>query len=440
MMKQLVVLLGMACAVHSQMSSMQKLGSSNNEFALNLYNKLNEETDGNLFFGPLSISTAMAMLYMGADGDTKTQIEQVMRYENIGENFRETFQDLNKRLYNRNNNYTLKSANRLFGDQQFTIKESFLTDTNTFFDAELEEVDFRADAEAARQKINGWVKERTEGKIEDLMPEDSITSMTVLVLVNAMYFKGKWKSPFVDGATKKGSFYTSDNDVDGIQMDFMNQQKKFQIHENAELKVKVLELPYEGDDLSMYVVLPDMKMGLGDIEKILNIETLETLVDTANFEEKLVQVSLPKFEIAQKFDLRSNMAALGMADLFSNTKANLNGISEGANLFVSALAHKAYVIVNEEGTEAAASTGAEVSLTSVQFPVAFKADHPFMFFVREKSSGSIVFVGRILGQPDTDAVFGGGFEGGEETKDNMATATVASMTCVIAGVFAAMLR
>ncbi|CAH1773882.1 unnamed protein product [Owenia fusiformis] len=380
MMKQLVVLLGMACAVHSQMSSMQKLGSSNNEFALNLYNKLNEETDGNLFFGPLSISTAMAMLYMGADGDTKTQIEQ------------------------------------------------------------WEEVDFRADAEAARQKINGWVKERTEGKIEDLMPEDSITSMTVLVLVNAMYFKGKWKSPFVDGATKKGSFYTSDNDVDGIQMDFMNQQKKFQIHENAELKVKVLELPYEGDDLSMYVVLPDMKMGLGDIEKILNIETLETLVDTANFEEKLVQVSLPKFEIAQKFDLRSNMAALGMADLFSNTKANLNGISEGANLFVSALAHKAYVIVNEEGTEAAASTGAEVSLTSVQFPVAFKADHPFMFFVREKSSGSIVFVGRILGQPDTDAVFGGGFEGGEETKDNMATATVASMTCVIAGVFAAMLR
>ncbi|CAH1782229.1 unnamed protein product [Owenia fusiformis] len=415
-----LMILSLVALATAQLQNMKKLGTANNEFALNLYSKINEDEKGNIFFGPLSISTALAMVHLAAGGNTSSQIEKVMRFESVGANFKEIFQDLNTRLYNRNNNYTLTSANRLFGDQQFSIRDQFLTDADNFYNAGMELVDFKNAAENARVHINDWVKNHTEGKIMDLMPKGSIDASTILVLANALYFKGKWTMPFDPTDTASSMFYTSGNDV-GTKMDFMYQKAEFPLLENAGLNVKVLELPYDGDDLSMFIVLPNERTGLTALENAITIDALETLTDPTNFTtSEDIKVWLPKFEIAQSFDLVSTLSAMGMKDLFSSRDADLSGIHSGANLYMSALHHKAFVTINEEGTEAAAATGGGISLTSVQDPKEFKADHPFMFFIREKSTGSIVFLGRVKEQPVTSAVFKSGFY----TQDDNNTAMV----------------
>jgi serpin B len=379
----------------------------NNAFALGLYRQLQSD-GGNLFFSPYSISTALAMTYAGAKGRTQEQMEQALYYptsaavlqklgqtrapltpEQFAEVFGQIIRDLNAR--GGQDKYELRVANALWGQKGYEFLRAFVELVEKQYGGRLQELDFATAAEKARRTINAWVEKQTNDKIRDLIGPGVLDATTRLVLTNAIYFKGNWARQFKEDRTRNEPFLLLDGGK--VQVPMMNQQAEFGYAETND--VQVLEMPYAGEELSMVILLPKQTDGIGQLGQDLTVENLTQWLDKAHRQD--VIVTIPKFKMTSKFSMENVLRAMGMTEAFS-PNADFSGMTGRRDLFISAVIHQAYVDVNEEGTEAAAATGVVMKLTSVmpgRTPV-FRADHPFLFLIRDKASGSILFLGRVM--------------------------------------------
>ncbi|MCK4307062.1 serpin family protein [candidate division WOR-3 bacterium] len=359
----------------------------NNMFALELYTELKEQ-EGNLFFSPYSISTALAMTYAGARGNTEKQMAEVLHFELSQKCLHPTFHSLISQLNAQGKGYQLNIANALWGQKGYGFLEEFLELTKANYGAGLNEVDFVRDAESARKTINAWVEEQTKDKIKDLIKPGILDALTVLVLTNAIYFKGNWASQFKKKETKDSKFYVRANKT--VKVPMMYQKEKFKYMETDGFQA--IELPYVDNELSMVILLPKKREGLVELENSLNVDSLNKWL--GNLRKQEVTIYLPKFKMTSEFRLEEVLASMGMPDAFSG-QADFSGMIGRKELFISAVIHKAFVDVNEEGTEAAAATAVVMAKGTV--PVfRFRADHPFIFLIRDISSGSILFLGRVV--------------------------------------------
>ncbi|XP_048363091.1 leukocyte elastase inhibitor-like isoform X2 [Sphaerodactylus townsendi] len=378
---------------------MDKLASANAHFALDLFQKFKEANPtGNIFYSPFSISSALAMVFLGARENTAVQLAKAFHFDGV-EDIHSSFQTLNAEFNRSDAPYILKVANRLYGEKTYNFLQDFLVSTQKLYGAELSPVDFQNAAADVRKQINQWVEEQTEGKILDLLPEDSLDGMTRLVLVNAIYFKGSWAEQFREEDTKETPFRPNKKEKKTVKMMYM--KKKLPFRYIPECKCRVLELPYKGEELSMIILLPDdiedNSTGLEQLEKQLTLANLQEWTQPrkmSSFND--VHLHFPKFKLEESYDLKSSLRALGVLDVFDSGKANLSGMSGSRDLYVSKVFHKSFIEVNEEGTEAAAATGLVANCYSLPIEEDFNADHPFLFFIRQNPTNSILFFGRFV--------------------------------------------
>lgn len=373
-------------------AQVRALVEGNTRFALDLFGLL-AEGDGNLAFSPASISAAFGMTSAGARGETAEQMREALGFGGAGEAVHAAFGVL-LRDWNDTGEEgpELRAANRLFGDAAASFHRQFLELTRAAYGSELEALDLRGAPEASRETINRWIEEQTADRIPDLLPPGSITTDARLILVNAIYFKGLWRAPFREEATAPLPFYRPGGGSEPVPM--MQQEGPFGYAEIDGLAA--LRLPYEGGALAMYVFLPDARDGLPELESLLDPEHLATWLEAVRDRE--VRVLLPRFTIEPESAVRLQpaLSALGMPLPFEK-EADFSGISDEKPLFIHDAYHKAFVEVNEEGTEAAGATGVVVGTESVSAvrPPVFRADHPFLFLIRDERNGSILFLGRV---------------------------------------------
>jgi serpin B len=368
----------------------------NNEFAFDLYGQLSKQDlgkKGNLFFSPESISTALAMTYGGARGDTAEEMAKALHFGLPRDMLHPGFSALIKELNGegKKRSYQLSIANALWGQKGEGFKDDYLKLTRDNYGAGLKEVDFAGNAEGVRKEINTWVEKQTQEKIKDLLKPGVIDSLTKLVLTNAIYFKGDWNSQFKKDQTREEVFNDGSDAKRKVPM--MHQTAKFKYHDAGELQV--LEMPYAGKELSMVVLLPKKVTGLADLEKSLTADKLAGWLGKVREQE--VIVSLPKFKTTSEFGLKPALEALGMKKAFLMPGADFSGINGKDDLYITAVVHKAFVDVNEEGTEAAAATGVVIGVKSLPPPKPeFRADHPFIFLIRDTRNDSVLFLGRFV--------------------------------------------
>ncbi|XP_036128836.1 antithrombin-III isoform X1 [Molossus molossus] len=377
-----------------------ELSKANSRFATAFYQHLadSKHYNDNIFLSPLSISTAFAMTKLGACDNTLKELMEVFKFDTISEKTSDQvhffFAKLNCRLYRKaNKSSELVSANRLFGDKSLTFNETYQDISELVYGAKLQPLDFKGNAESSRMTINQWVSNKTEGRITDVIPQDAINEFTVLVLVNTIYFKGLWKSKFSPENTRKEPFYKADGESCSASM--MYQEGRFRYRSVAE-GTQVLELPFKGDDITMVLILPKPEKSLAKVEQELTAEVLEEWLDSLT--ETLLTVHMPHFRIEDSFSVKEMLQDMGLLDLFSPDKSKLPGIVAGGrdDLYVSDAYHKAFLEVNEEGSEAAASTVGVIAGRSLNpNRVTFKASRPFLVLIREAALNTIIFMGRV---------------------------------------------
>ena len=375
-----------------------------NRFAFDLYAQL-RGAEGNLFLSPYSISTALTMTYGGARGETADQMAQVLHLPASGEAVHGVYGALQKDLNAAGEGpgapgFELVVANRLWGQKGFAFLPDFLALIERNYGAGLEQVDFARETEEARKTINAWVEKQTRDKIKELLKPGVLDAMTRLVLTNAIYFKGKWAEEFDKKATRDEDFFLTPETK--VAAPLMHRTADFGYFAGDNLQV--LELPYQvargdshgrGDRLSMVVLLPKAKDGLAALETSLSAEKVAEWLGQLHRRE--VRVALPRFKTTAEFSLAEVLAAMGMKDAFDAGKADFSGMTGDRDLFISAVVHKAFVDTNEEGTEAAAATAVIAPLAAMpESPPVFRADHPFLFLIRDTKTGAILFLGRIL--------------------------------------------
>jgi serpin B len=365
-----------------------------NQFAFDLHRHLGSETTDNLFVSPASISTALTMTSAGARGETLAQMTRVLHLpeQQVHEGFAAMIQHLNQ--LGQQDDLELVITNTLWGQHDYEFLPEFTNLLATQYGADLRPVDFRRNTEGARVAINSWVEQQTREKIQDLIPEGVLTDLTTLVLTNAVYFLGQWQSPFSEEATRDLPFTTQAGEVRDVPMMFQESTLRYTEDDDAQ----VLELLYAGN-VSMLLVLPREKRGLPALEAQLDPEKLQHW--TARLRSRPVRVFLPKFTLTAEFQLKDQLTSLGMPDAFSS-RADFSGMDGTRDLYLQEVVHKAFVDVNEKGTEAAAATGVVVGVRSARpTPTPeFRADHPFFFLIRDTQSGTILFTGR-LNNPST---------------------------------------
>uniref|UniRef100_A0A8C0G034 Serpin B6 n=1 Tax=Chelonoidis abingdonii TaxID=106734 RepID=A0A8C0G034_CHEAB len=289
------------------------------------------------------------------------------------------YQSLISEINKPGTNYVLRIANRLYGEKTFKFLATFIDSCQKFYHAELQQLDFSRAAEDSRKHINAWVEEKTEGKIQNLLAQGVVDSMTRLVLVNAIYFKGNWATQFNKDCTVERQFK-------------INKEAKYNMSYLTDFQTKILDLPYVDNETSMIILLPDE---IQDNSTELTHEKLTEWIHPEMMDYSEVEVFLPRFKLEQAYDLKPVLESMGMADAFDSDKVDLSGMSASNDLVLSEVVHKSFVEVNEEGTEAAAATGVILAGCCLQIPPQFTADHPFLFFIRHNKTGNILFYGRF---------------------------------------------
>jgi serpin B len=360
----------------------------NNAFALDMYQEA-AGTEGNLFFSPFSITAALSMVYAGAEGESEAEIasamgvtDEALWHDKLGL----LFDDL---VGPHHRPYTLSGANRVWAQEGLDVQASFEDLMAEAYNAPLERLDISADPDKATDKINRWVSRQTRGFIPELFERGDISAATMLVLCNAVYFEGDWAEQFEEDQTSDGAFFTLDGGQ--VQASLMHHTASYGY---AELDgLQVAELPYEGDELSMVVLLPEEDDGIYELEAELSPETLASWVDAIQPRE--VEMTLPSFTMDYELPLKDTLKALGIEQIFDAGAADLSGMVPGGGLYIEAARHKAYVDVFEHGTRAAAATGFGADLTAAPESIVFTADHPFVFLIRDMLTGSILFMGRV---------------------------------------------
>lgn len=370
------------------------LVKGNSEFAFDLYARLRAR-DGNVFFSSYSISNALAMTYAGARGPTATQMAAALRFPMDGDRLHRSFAKVNRDVNGAGSKggAELHVANALWTQMGLATLPAFQATVKNLYAAGLTPLDFRGAPEKARMTINAWVEQQTRDRIKDLIPEGVLTPATRVVLTNAIYFKGKWKYAFPAAATRNDKFTLSTGKTIG-DVPLMRQQGAFRHLDGGSFQA--LELPYDANQQSMIVFLPKRADGLTELEKTLTAARVTDWMAQLTVRE--VDVTLPRFKVTAEFQLKDALTDLGMPLAFSPGKADFSGIATGEPLALSAVIHKAYVDVNEKGTEAAAATAAMLA-TSARAPEprpVFRADHPFFFVIRDNGTGSLLFAGRLV--------------------------------------------
>lgn len=348
---------------------------------------------GNVLISPTSIGLALAMTERGAKGQTAQEMRKVLHLENTTLSADPGFATLVNGLQAEKPGRQVRVANRLFGQKNYGFLPEFTTQLKDWFHAPLEEVDFINETEASRLRINGWVEDQTAKMIKDLIPSGVLSSLSRLVLANAIHFKGEWLSPFQKGSTHPAPFEKAPGQM--VQVPRMSQKRRFTIRQTED--AEALEMPCKGNDRSVHFILPKTRMGLASVENKLNIESLDKLLfGEAPTEE--VQLGLPKFKIESSQTLNQPLAQLGMPTAFSNTSADFSGMNGGKEpLKIDAVLHKAVLVVDELGAEAAAATAVVIGLRSMPAkpPRSFLVDQPFLVAISDKVTRSILFLGRV---------------------------------------------
>ena len=368
-----------------------------NQFCFDFFKKLSEDetNDPNIFYSPYSVFTALAMTYEGARNNTAVEMENVLHVEQSNDSFHQYMQSLYNYL-NNNDEYNISTANALWPDVGFTLLDEFVDIIETYYGGKASEVEYGNPEEAARI-INEWVENQTNNLIKDLVPTSAIDPvLTKLILTNAIYFKGIWQVQFDEVNTTDRDFTLSSADTVQVEtMKLTGTDDKFNYTETGDLQI--LDLPYTGGDISMMIILPREGVELSDVISSLNREDYISWID--EMYETKADIYLPKFKFETSYGLNDYLKELGMVDAFSN--ADFSGIDGTKNLFISSVLHKAFVEVNEEGTEAAAATAVIMNLKAVSPDepperITFDCNHPFVFTIHHKETGTILFMGKVM--------------------------------------------
>ncbi|XP_068849790.1 serpin B3-like isoform X1 [Capricornis sumatraensis] len=387
---------------------MSSLGEAIIHLAIDLFHQIRQSKKENIFLSPFSISSALAMTYLGARENTASEMQKVLHFSEIAENPRgqaagnpvekpgsvhHHFQKLLTELKKSTDAYELRVANRLYGEKEFPFLQEYMENVKEFYLASVESADFKHAAEESRKMINSWVESQTNERIKDLFPKDSLDSTTVLVLVNAVYFKGQWNQKFKKESTVEEKFWLNKDTSKPVQM--MKQTNHFNFVSLEDVQAKILEIPYKGGELSMLVLLPSEADGLQELEDQLTAEKLIAWTSPQNMGKRQVDLHLPRFKVEESYDLVPTLQALGMVDAFRNGAADFSGMTGRRDLVVSTVVHKCFVEVTEEGTEATAATGVEIITRAGGNSESFRCDHPFLFLIKHVRTNSILFCGRV---------------------------------------------
>jgi len=377
-------------------SDLADVVNGNSAFTFDLYQALGEG-NGNLFYSPYSISLALAMTYAGARGETAQQMADTLHFILSQDRLHPAFNGLDLELARRSEGppgqegegFQLHIANSLWGQIGYVFLSEYLDALAENYGAGLRLLDFANAPEESRVTINDWVSEQTEDRIKDLIPKGLIDTMTRLVLTNAIYFNAAWSHPFEERLTRDGAFHL----LDGSEVTLpMMQQTEFFGYAEGE-GYQAVELPYDGHELSMVILLPETG-GVEAFEGSLDAERVDAIVK--GLAHRRVALTVPRFEFESSFSLKNTLAAMGMPVAFSGS-ADLSGMTGNRDLFIAEVIHKAFVSVDEAGTEAAAATAVIVpSAAMPEEPVEVTADRPFVFLIRDIETGTILFVGRIV--------------------------------------------
>jgi len=369
-------------------SALSEIVVSNNLFALDMYRELSKKENDNIFFSPYSILTALSIAYEGARGKTAEEMRDVLHIPVDNTSRREGFRRLILDLTPKKAPYELHTANALWIQKGYPIKEDYINVVRSYYLAELQALDFSGDPEGARKIINEWVEKQTNKRIRDLIPSGAIDELTRLVITNAIYFKANWASRFRPEDTHNETFILGSGEK--IKTEMMHQTAVFNYTENDELQA--LEIPYEGNRLSMVILLP-RENKISALEKKLTPDFLKSVLGSMKAEK--VEVTIPKFKFETLYKLNDALQEMGMREAFT-PEADFSGITEG--VFISMVIHKSFISVAENGTEAAAATAVTLTLAAppgIEKPKVFKADHPFIFLIYDRESDTILFMGRL---------------------------------------------
>lgn len=371
---------------------MGAVSGGNNRFALDLYARLaadKKNAGKNLFFSPYSVHSALAMTATGAKGNTREQMAKVLHLPNDDAKLFAAG-DLGRYYAHPRKDFELNVANALWGQKGFPWRPEWVGQQEARFGAGFREADFRSSPDGERDRINHWVEQQTRDRIKELLVQGQVNRDTAMVLVNAIYFKGAWATQFDPKKTAPAPFLCDDNTR--VEVPMMHGEFKAGYAHTAD-GVQMAELAYRGGELSMVLMMPARKDDIASLEKQLTPDTLAKWLAALRDRAEL-EVSLPKFRVESRFELPGHLQALGMTDAFDRNRADFGGMLPSPPVFVSEVAHKAFVEVGEEGTEAAAATA--VVLGAVSGPPSFHANRPFLFLIRDVKRGTILFMGRVV--------------------------------------------
>ncbi|MHC4660582.1 MAG: serpin family protein [Planctomycetota bacterium] len=367
---------------------------ASNSLAFDIYGKLKGDS-GNIFFSPVSISGCLSMAYAGAAGETAAGMKKALSIKSGGEDFFKGMTAIHAYMNGKREKPELSMANALWLDKKYSFKNDYLEKMGECFGAEQKNMDFAGDPGGAVEEINEWVDENTRGKIKEILSEGAVNPETRLVLTNAVYFKGMFKVEFDPEDTRPGDFHVTQDKTTKANM--MNMwDESFRYHENDELKV--LCMPYKGaltDRFELIIILPKEGTELSVIEEKLSQENINKWIYPVKPQE-IERVSIPKFKMTYSTTLREHLESLGMESAFDGKTADFSGIDGTQDLFISDVYHKAFVSVDEKGTEAAAATAAPMESEEKMDYKVFIADRPFIFMIFSRDTGAILFMGRIL--------------------------------------------
>jgi serpin B len=364
---------------------------NNNQFALELYSELSNGED-NVFFSPYSIATALAMAYEGARGETAEEMQSVLHLPENDIVRRSSYARIHNLINKKDKDYQLYAANAFWAQQDYQFLPEYTNTIERYYAAEANNLDFADNAEQARQAINDWIEEHTNDKIKDIIPPGKLNSLTRLVLTNAIYFKGDWVLKFDKKKTRDAPFKISpEKEVTVKMMSLTGEKAKFNYAFIPDEELQIIELPYEGEELSMIILLPK-EDGMADLEENLTAENLNEW--KGRMSETKIDVFMPRFKFETKYFLPNVLSKMGMPAAFQWPGADFSGMDGTENLYIAQAIHQAFVEVNEEGTEAAAATVISMELEAM--PNIFRADHPFIFMIQEKTAGGILFLGKVM--------------------------------------------
>lgn len=371
-------------------TDLERLVSGNSIFAFDLYRELAGE-EGNIFFSPYSVSLMLAMTYTGADGSTRQQIVDALNFNLTQERLHNSFNYLALELARRASNdkrFRLNIVNDIWGQSDYRFLAPFLDTLAVNYGAGLRVVDFINNPEAARKAINDYISDQTDKLINDLIPEGSINTFTRLVLTNAIYFKAEWKYKFNKEETRDGVFHLLDGS--NVSADMMNQRRDFNYASGEGWQA--IELPYLGNEIAMYILLPDTRK-FTEFESSLDVAMINNIIAAMYIDN--ISLTLAKFNFGSEFSLKQALSDLGMPVAFDPTQADFSGITDVIeSLYIQDALHKAYVVVDEEGTEAAAAGAVIINPGSM--PKTVTIDRPFIFLIRDVQTGTILFLGRVM--------------------------------------------